>query len=155
MGDEEKRRHPRVATQQTVWVEGQDVRVAAEARNMSKGGMFVVAEPDAPAVGSTLQVKFDDPQEGEVDLRMEVVWREESTVNAKLGLRVLDSKGMEAFERVVSRHAAASFRSSAPARPSTGERDSRQAPPKSADALANTEPPPAAGTPSGAPDVDK
>ncbi len=77
---------------------------------MSKGGMFVVAEANAPAVGSTLQVKFDDPHEGEVDVRMEVVWRNESGASAKLGLRVLDSTDMEAFERVVSRHVAASDR---------------------------------------------
>jgi c-di-GMP-binding flagellar brake protein YcgR len=101
-----RRRHQRIETQQPVWVEGQNVRVAAETRNISKGGMFVVAEGDAPAIGTTLRVKFDDPHEGAIDVKMEVVWRDEKTVTAKLGLRAIDSLGMAAFERVVSRYEA-------------------------------------------------
>lgn len=107
MSDHEaRRRHPRIATTQHVWVEGQDVRVAAQTRNISKGGMFVVAEGEAPALGTTLQIKFDDPLEGSIDVKMEVVWRDEKTVTAKLGLRAIDSRGMEAFERVVTRYEA-------------------------------------------------
>jgi hypothetical protein len=101
--DERRRRHPRIETQQHVWVEGQDVRVAAEARNMSQGGMFVVAEGKAPELGTTLEVSFDDPHEGKVAVKMEVVWRDEKTLTSSLGLRAVDSKGMTAFERVVSR----------------------------------------------------
>jgi hypothetical protein len=104
---ESRRRHPRVDTQQTVWVEGQDVRVEAEARNMSKGGMFVVSDaeaPSSPTIGSMLQIRFDDPHEGKVEVKMEVVWRDENTVTTKLGLRAVDSKGMAAFERVVNRY---------------------------------------------------
>jgi c-di-GMP-binding flagellar brake protein YcgR len=109
--DEQRRRHPRIETQQHVWVEGQDVRIAAEARNMSQGGMFVVAEGKAPAVGSTLVITFEDPHEGQIAVRMEVVWREEKTLTSSLGLRsvngsTVDAKGMSAFERVVSRHEA-------------------------------------------------
>jgi c-di-GMP-binding flagellar brake protein YcgR len=104
MSDEDaRRRHPRIETQQQVWVEGQDVRVSAETRNISKGGMFVVTEGGAPAIGSIMQVKFDDPLEGAIEVKMEVVWREEKTVTSNLGLRTLDSRGMAAFERVVSR----------------------------------------------------
>ena len=55
MSSQDNRRHPRIDTKQAVWVEGQDVRISAEARNMSKGGMFVVSEGDAPAVGTTLR----------------------------------------------------------------------------------------------------
>jgi c-di-GMP-binding flagellar brake protein YcgR len=102
--DEQRRRHPRIDTEQHVWVEGQDVRIAAQARNMSKGGMFVVAEGDAPEIGSTLEVTFEDPHEGKVALKMEVVWRDEKTLTSNLGLRAVDSKGMAAFERVVSRY---------------------------------------------------
>ena len=102
---EEHRRHPRIPTQQHVWVEGQDVRVSAEARNMSKGGMFVVSEGDAPAIGTTLQIKFEDPHEGHVEVQMEVVWRSEHTSTSSLGLRALDdTQGRSAFERVVSRY---------------------------------------------------
>ena len=103
---ESRRRHPRIDTQQQVWVEGQDVRVSAETRNISKGGMFVVAEGQAPAVGTMLQIQFEDPQEGSIDVKMEVVWRDEKTLTSKLGLRALDSHGMAAFERVVSRYEA-------------------------------------------------
>lgn len=80
--------------------------MAAEARNISQGGMFVVAEGKAPSIGSTVEVTFDDPREGKVAVRMEVVWRDEKTVTSSLGLRAVDSSGMEAFERVVSRHEA-------------------------------------------------
>ena len=90
-----------------MWVEGQDVRVAAHAKNLSKGGMFVVAEGEAPTVGTVLQVKFEDPHEGAIDIKMEVVWRDEKTLTSNLGLRAVDSRGMEAFERVVTRYEAA------------------------------------------------
>jgi c-di-GMP-binding flagellar brake protein YcgR len=101
--DYSRRRHPRIETQQHVWVEGQDVRVSAETRNISKGGMFVVAEGEAPAIGTTLQVQFEDPHEGTINVKMEVVWREEKTITSNLGLRAMDSRGMAAFERVVQR----------------------------------------------------
>ena len=103
MSDSDKRVHPRIPMQQSVWVEGQDVRVSARTRNISKGGMFVVSEGEAPAVGSTLQITFDDPHEGQVEVQMEVVWREESTLTSSLGLKAVDSHGMSAFERVVER----------------------------------------------------
>jgi hypothetical protein len=101
-----RRRHPRIETQQHVWVEGQDQRVAAQARNMSQGGMFVVTEGKAPALGSTLEITFEDPHEGPVALKMEVVWRDEKTLRSSLGLRAVDSEGMAAFQRVVSRYEA-------------------------------------------------
>jgi c-di-GMP-binding flagellar brake protein YcgR len=86
-------------------VEGQDVRIEAEALNMSKGGMFVVAPPgEAQQIGQTLEIKFTDPQEGEIKLQMEVVWRDEKTTQNKLGLRAMESDGKAAFERVVSRY---------------------------------------------------
>jgi c-di-GMP-binding flagellar brake protein YcgR len=118
--DDQRRRHPRIETQQHVWVEGQDVRVAAQARNMSKGGMFVVAEGQAPAIGSKLAVTFDDPHEGSIEVKMEVVWRDEKTLTSNLGLRAVDSRGMAAFERVVSRYEA-----ELPRKPSHAERESQ------------------------------
>ena len=118
---EDHRRHPRIPTQQPVWVEGQDVRVSAEARNMSKGGMFVVSEGDgeAPAIGTTLQIKFEDPHEGQVEVQMEVVWRNADGAAPGLGLRALGNQGMAAFERVVSRYeSSAKVHKSTPRTPS-------------------------------------
>lgn len=106
MSEEDQRRHPRVATQQAVWVEGQEQRGSAQAKNMSRGGMFVVGDSDLPGVGATLQVRFNDPHEGAVEVTMEVVWRAENTQTSKLGLRAIDSAGAAAFERVVSRYEA-------------------------------------------------
>jgi c-di-GMP-binding flagellar brake protein YcgR len=105
MSGPEKRRDRRVDVNQSIWVEGQDVRVEAEAVNISKGGMFVVAEGAAPEIGSTLEIKFDDPLEGTIAVKMEVVWRDGKTQNSNLGLRTLQSSaGTAAFERVVTRY---------------------------------------------------
>jgi hypothetical protein len=106
MDGKDQRRSPRVETRQSVWVEGQDVRLEGEARNMSTSGMFVVAPRSAPEIGSTLDITFEDPEEGKIALKMEVVWRDEKTDASKLGLRALDSTGMAAFERVVGRYLA-------------------------------------------------
>lgn len=65
--------------------------------------MFVVARDSLPALGSLLNVSFDDPNEGTVGVTMEVVWRADDSERSKLGLRVADPRGMEAFERVVQR----------------------------------------------------
>jgi hypothetical protein len=99
----DNRRDRRVDTAQPVWVEGQEVRFEADARNMSRTGMFVVSRDSLPPLGAKLNVKFDDPHEGEVGVTMEVVWRADETLHSKLGLRVADARGMEAFERVVTR----------------------------------------------------
>lgn len=104
MSGQDQRRDPRVDTQQSVWVEGQDARIQAEARNMSKTGMFVVSDSTAPALGSMLEIQFEDPSEGKIAVKMEVVWRDDKSENSKLGLRALESEGMAAFERVVSRY---------------------------------------------------
>lgn len=104
MSGPEQRRERRVDTQQKVWVEGQEMRVEAEALNVSRSGMFVVTRNSLPPPGSTLDVKFDDPLEGQVQVTMEVVWRTDDTnLNAKLGLRVADARDSDAFERVVAR----------------------------------------------------
>jgi hypothetical protein len=104
MSGSEQRRDRRVDTQQQVWVEGQEIRVEAEARNISRTGMFVVTRNSLPPPGTTLEVKFDDPHEGQVQVTMEVVWRtDDRDLNAKLGLRVADTRDVQAFERVVAR----------------------------------------------------
>ena len=104
MSGADKRRDPRVDTAQSVWVEGQEVRFEAEAQNMSRSGMFVVARDSLPVLGSLLHITFDDPREGKVGVTMEVVWRADGDEQrSKLGLRVADAQGMDAFERVVER----------------------------------------------------
>ncbi len=100
MSEQDKRKDPRVQTRQGIWMEGQD----AKALNMSKSGMFVVAPAGAGALGTTLEIKFEDPKEGQISLQMEVVWRDESKGNSSLGLRAIDSIGRAAFERVVTRY---------------------------------------------------
>ncbi len=96
----EQRKDPRVATTQGIWMEGQD----AKALNMSKSGMFIVAPAGAGQLGTTLEIKFEDPTEGTVSLKMEVVWRDEKTGSSNLGLKAIDSVGKAAFERVVTRY---------------------------------------------------
>jgi len=100
MSEQDKRRDRRVETRQGVWMEGQD----AKALNMSKSGMFIVAPAGTGALGTTLEIKFEDPKEGQISLKMEVVWRDEKTGSSNLGLRAIDSIGTAAFERVVTRY---------------------------------------------------
>ena len=71
---------------------------------MSSRGMFVVAKASIPEVGSTLDITFEDPHEGSIALKMEVVWRDEAPVDAKVGLRVAGASGTAAFARVVARY---------------------------------------------------
>ena len=102
--ERDQRRDRRVETQQSVWVEGQEVRVEAEARNMSRSGMFVVTRDSVAAASGTLDITFDDPLEGPVQITMEVVWRADESVGSRLGLRLADSGDTNAFERVVARY---------------------------------------------------
>jgi len=102
----EKRRDPRVEASKEIWLEGQEKMRLGRSRNLSKGGMFVVAEGETPSVGQELEIRFEDPEEGQIALKMEVVWRssDPAGAGAGLGLRALSSAGKAAFERVVNRH---------------------------------------------------
>jgi hypothetical protein len=103
MSGADKRRDPRVDTQQSVWVEGQEMRVEAEARNMSRTGMFVVTRASLAPPAGTLDITFDDPHEGPVQIKMEVMWRADESIGSRLGLKLAEGSDAEAFERVVSR----------------------------------------------------
>jgi hypothetical protein len=97
-----------VATRQRLWCEGQE-SPAAETRDVSRSGMFIVAD-DAPEVGAQINVTFDTA-ESEVSLKMEVVWRGPKTEDNKtgMGVRIVGfDKGREAYERFVNRHMKAS-----------------------------------------------
>jgi Tfp pilus assembly protein PilZ len=104
MSGRDLRRDERIATSQRVWVEGQDVRVGAEALNMSKGGMFIVTDRAPDSIGSNVEITFDDPHEGRVTLAMEVVWKRADSQHTQLGLRTIDRDRASAFQRVVDRY---------------------------------------------------
>lgn len=102
---DEQRREKRIATRQRLWCEGQDSPVNAETRDVSRNGMFIVAE-DAPDVGSQLKVTLQD-QGGEIALNMEVVWRGTKTEDNKtgIGVRIVGfDKGRDLYEKFITRH---------------------------------------------------
>ena len=96
----EKRRDPRFESRQKLWCEGQpDV---GQARNMSKSGMFIVAE-QRREVGEQFKVAFEG-EEGAVELNMEVMWagNNEGGGPVGMGLRIVGfGKGEDAYERFV------------------------------------------------------
>ncbi len=104
---QDQRRDPRIATRQKLWCEGQQSPlVAAETRDVSKSGMFIVAE-SAPDVGTQLNVTFND-EEGEVQLQMEVMWKGPKTADNKtgVGVRIVGfDKGADVYERFLKRQA--------------------------------------------------
>ena len=104
MGDEQ-RREKRIATRQRLWCEGQDAPSGAETRDVSRNGMFIVAE-NAPEIGSQMKVTLEDDG-AEVTLQMEVVWRGSKTADNKtgVGVRIVGfDKGRETYERFINRH---------------------------------------------------
>ena len=125
---DDQRRDPRIATRQRLWCEGQDASTAAETRDVSRNGMFIVAE-NAPEVGSQLKVTLED-EGGEVTLNMEVMWKGAKTADNKtgVGMRIVGfDKGGDVYERFIGRHlkasaadkAKASLRPSKPAAPAS------------------------------------
>jgi hypothetical protein len=103
----EKRRDPRFESDQRLWCEGQQGR-AAEARNMSRSGMFIVT--DQPhQVGEQMKVAFEG-EDGTIEVKAEVMWRGDSKEGeqAKLGLRIVGfDQGADAYEKFVKRNLAA------------------------------------------------
>jgi Tfp pilus assembly protein PilZ len=104
MGDEQ-RREKRIATRQRLWCEGQDAPSGAETRDVSRNGMFIVAE-NAPEIGSQMKVTLED-EGAKVTLQMEVVWRGTKTADNKtgVGMRIVGfDKGRDTYERFINRH---------------------------------------------------
>lgn len=103
---DEQRREKRIATRQRLWCEGQDEPNSIETRDVSRNGMFIVAEK-APEVGSQMKVTLQD-EAGEVTLNMEVVWRGKKTEEENktgVGVRIVGfDKGRDVYERFISRH---------------------------------------------------
>lgn len=103
---DEKRRDPRFKSDQKLWCEGQEVKAEAVARDMSRGGMAIMAEK-ASEIGSQINVSFVTPEEGKVSVNMEVVWQNQKPEGGPvaMGLRVVNfAKGQDAFDRFVARH---------------------------------------------------
>lgn len=97
-----KRRDPRFESLQKLWCEGQPRM--AEARNMSKSGMFIVSE-QPHEVGEQIKVAFEDDG-GKIELKMEVMWRGEAAQGeqTRLGLRIVGfDEGADAYDRFVKR----------------------------------------------------
>lgn len=98
----DQRRDPRIAARQALWCEGQSEK--AETRNVSRSGMFIVAE-EAREVGEQFKVAFEG-DEGAIEVKMEVMWRGEAKDGAPtgMGLRIVGfDKGQDAYERFVAR----------------------------------------------------
>jgi Tfp pilus assembly protein PilZ len=122
MSDDDQRRDPRIATRQRLWREGQDNQDTAssvETRDVSRNGMFIVAE-DAPEVGSELKVTLRD-EGGEVTLNMQVMWKGTKTEDNKtgVGVRIVGfDKGKDVYERFINRHLRPSTAPGGKAKPS-------------------------------------
>lgn len=100
---DDKRRAPRFDSNQKLWCEGQGER--AEARNISRSGMFVLAEQPRE-VGEQFKVAFED-EEGAIELNMEVMWCGEPAEGgqAGMGLKIVGfGRGEDAYERFVQRN---------------------------------------------------
>jgi hypothetical protein len=96
----EKRRDPRFDSEQKLWCEGQPDQ--GQARNMSRSGMFIVAE-QRREVGETFKVAFEG-DEGKVELDMEVMWAGQSEGGGPvgMGLKIVGfGKGEDTYERFV------------------------------------------------------
>lgn len=100
------RRHDeRAETRRMLWCEGQQGR-EVETRNVSRGGMFIVAD-EPPAVGERLTISFRDDEGDDVEVDMEVMWSGRTVESRRpgVGVRITGfKKGEEAYDRFVSRH---------------------------------------------------
>jgi hypothetical protein len=116
---DDQRRDPRIATRQRLWREGQDNTGSVETRDVSRNGMFIVAE-NAPEVGSELKVTLRD-EGGEVTLNMQVMWKGTKTEDNKTGVGVKIvgfDKGKDVYERFIARHIRPSTAPGGKAKPS-------------------------------------
>jgi len=103
---DEKRRDPRFKSDQKLWCEGQDAKVEATARDMSRGGMAIVTDKESE-IGSRINVSFTTEDERKVSMNMEVVWQNRKPEGGPvaMGLRIVDfEKGQNAFDRFVQKH---------------------------------------------------
>jgi hypothetical protein len=96
----DKRRDPRFEANKKLWCEGQ--ADFGEAKNMSRSGMFVVAE-EPLAVGEQIKVSFEQ-EDGAIELNMEVMWSGKPGDGGKagMGLRIVGfDKGQDVYDKFV------------------------------------------------------
>jgi hypothetical protein len=95
-----KRRDPRFESNKKLWFEGQE---RAEARNMSRSGMFIMAEQPRE-VGEQIKVAFEGEEGATVEVNMEVMWcgTPAEGGQAGMGLRIVGfDKGEDVYDRFV------------------------------------------------------
>lgn len=98
-----KRVDERFDSRQELWCEGQSKTL--QTRNISKNGMFVVAE-EPREVGEEIKVAFEG-DEGPIEVKMQVMWSDPPKADGPvgMGLRIVGfDKGQDAYERFVNRH---------------------------------------------------
>jgi Tfp pilus assembly protein PilZ len=96
-----KRRDPRFESNKKLWFEGQGDR--AEARNMSRSGMFVTSEQPRE-VGEQIKVAFESEEGATIEVNMEVMWRGAPAQDgqAGMGLRIVGfDKGEDVYDKFV------------------------------------------------------
>jgi hypothetical protein len=96
-----KRRDPRFESNKKLWFEGQADRV--EARNMSRSGMFIMAEQPRE-VGEQLKVAFEGEEGATIEVNMEVMWcgAPAEGGQAGMGLRIVGfDKGEDVYDKFV------------------------------------------------------
>jgi hypothetical protein len=97
-----KRRDPRFESNKKLWFEGQGER--AEARNMSRSGMFIMTE-EQREVGEQIKVAFEGEEGATVEVNMEVIWRGAPAEDgqAGMGLKIVGfDKGEDVYDRFVN-----------------------------------------------------
>lgn len=97
-----KRRDPRFESNKKLWFEGQGDR--AEARNMSRSGMFIMAEQPRE-VGEQIKVAFEGEEGATIEVNMEVMWCGDAAEGgqAGMGVRIVGfDKGQDVYDKFVS-----------------------------------------------------
>jgi len=98
-----KRRDPRFESNKKLWFEGQSDR-GAEARNMSRSGMFIMAEQPRE-VGEQIKVSFEGEEGATIEVNMEVMWCGAAAEGgqAGMGVRIVGfDKGQDVYDKFVS-----------------------------------------------------
>jgi len=96
-----KRRAPRFESAKKLWFEGQGA--PGQARNMSRSGMFIMAEQPRE-VGDQIKVTFEGDEGSTIEVNMEVMWRGAPAEGgqAGMGLRIVGfDKGEDVYDRFV------------------------------------------------------
>ena len=76
----QERRHPRAASRQRCWCEGDDITIYAQVGNISEGGLFLrTSAPLPPGARVRLRLSLGP---GEVEVPARVAWRRDPRLQA-------------------------------------------------------------------------